>query len=55
MKDLINSNCSKCREYFKQQCVEETGRCICKDCPRDIHYCILTRWCRETESPLDDR
>jgi hypothetical protein len=53
MKDLPVSNCTKCRENYKQDCVDESGTCMCKNCPRNIEKCIITRWCSETESPLD--
>lgn len=52
MDNLIN-NCSKCKEFFKEECVEKEGGCICKKCPRNLSKCIATRWCSETESALD--
>jgi hypothetical protein len=53
MQEDVNSNCRKCREYFGTECVEKEGRCICKDCPRNLGKCIVTRWCSETESALE--
>lgn len=49
----INSNCIKCIEYFKQECIEKEGQCICKNCPRNLSKCIITKWCSETESSIE--
>lgn len=53
MKDLANSNCSKCKEFFEEECIENDGPCMCKDCPRNLGKCVVTKWCSETESALE--
>lgn len=53
MEKKTSSNCRRCKEYLGEECVEKDGRCMCKDCPRNLGKCITTRWCSETESPLE--
>lgn len=49
----IPKNCSMCKEYKESKCDTKTNRCICKRCPRNLGECLITRYCRETESVLD--
>jgi hypothetical protein len=46
----IKNNCSKCPEFLEKQCDGKVENCICKKCPRNLGQCIVTKYCRETES-----
>lgn len=49
---VINSNCKKCIFLKDGRCDGEDKSCMCKFCPRNLSICIVTKWCRETESPI---
>jgi hypothetical protein len=46
------SNCKYCTEYKEDNCDGNDNGCMCKKCPRNLGQCIITRYCRETESVL---
>lgn len=52
MTDVLNSNCRRCPDYKESRCDGKESSCICKFCPRNISMCIITKWCRETESEI---
>ncbi|KMT20878.1 hypothetical protein [Clostridium cylindrosporum] len=54
MKKIINSNCKRCPDFEKKNCMGDLSDCLCRFCPRNIGLCIRVRWCRETESPMDN-
>ncbi|WP_035293358.1 MULTISPECIES: hypothetical protein [Clostridiaceae] len=49
---VIPKNCESCPEYIKGECDTLTDKCMCKRCPRNLPECLITRYCRETESVL---
>lgn len=49
----ISRNCRQCLSYINNKCDGEDDRCMCKKCPRNLGECIITRYCRETESVLE--
>ena len=49
----ISNNCSKCPSYINKECDGNDYKCICKKCPRNLGECIITKYCRETESILN--
>lgn len=52
MKSLWD-NCKRCTLYIEKRCDGDTNECLCKKCPRNLGECIITRYCRETESVLN--
>ena len=52
---LIANNCKKCPEYKFNECDAKAENCMCRKCPRNLGACLITRYCRETESVLDAR
>lgn len=46
-------NCIYCPSY-KKTCNGDVVNCLCLKCPRNLGQCIKVRYCRETESVLDD-
>ncbi|MFA9398566.1 MAG: hypothetical protein ACERKV_09910 [Clostridiaceae bacterium] len=50
---LIYENCKSCPEYRNNRCEGNDTSCMCFKCPRNLGECIITRYCRETESVLD--
>lgn len=50
---VVPKNCESCPERTKGQCDTLTDKCMCKRCPRNLPECLITRYCRETESILD--
>lgn len=54
MKKIINSNCKKCKDFEEQKCSGDLRDCMCRFCPRNLGVCIKMRWCRETESSMDN-
>jgi len=48
---LVNRNCGHCPD-FKKKCAGGDSSCMCLGCPRDLATCIVTKYCRETESVL---
>jgi hypothetical protein len=46
------SNCKYCEEYKEDRCDGSAEDCMCKKCPRNLGQCLITRYCRETESVL---
>lgn len=53
MKDDLYKNCRFCPEY-KKSCSGEARDCLCFRCPRNLGQCIAVKYCRETESVLDN-
>lgn len=53
MKDDLYKNCRFCHEY-KKTCNGDATDCLCLRCPRNLGQCIAVKYCRETESVLDD-
>jgi len=49
----ITINCKHCPEFIKKKCDGQVNDCMCKNCPRNIEKCMITRYCTETESVLD--
>ncbi|TDT60938.1 hypothetical protein EDD71_11056 [Fonticella tunisiensis] len=49
---MAGKNCTKCPEFKNGKCGGEDSQCICRNCPRNMGMCIITRWCRETESEI---
>lgn len=54
MKKIINSNCKKCPDFNSQMCTGSLSDCMCRFCPRNLGICIKMKWCRETESSMDN-
>lgn len=52
-KDDLYTNCRFCPEY-KKTCFGGAQDCLCYRCPRNLGQCLLVKYCRETESVLDD-
>lgn len=48
----INHNCGYCVKY-KDTCDGNDRSCICRSCPRNLGECLITKYCKETESVLD--
>ncbi|WP_190285291.1 hypothetical protein [Clostridium sp. JN-1] len=48
----INNNCKGCPE-FNKGCDGKDKGCMCRICPRKLGKCLITRYCRETESVLN--
>ncbi|KYH31678.1 hypothetical protein CLTEP_23410 [Clostridium tepidiprofundi DSM 19306] len=46
-------NCKKCPEFLNGNCDGNDEKCMCRRCPRNLSECLVTRYCRETESPLE--
>ncbi|KHD35030.1 alpha/beta hydrolase [Clostridium acetobutylicum] len=44
------NNCKHCDEFKNKACNGEVNDCMCKKCPRNLGQCIVTKYCRETES-----
>lgn len=51
-EDLLK-NCRYCPSYQKT-CDGNDKSCLCLRCPRNLGQCIKVRYCRETESVLED-
>lgn len=49
----IGHNCDKCPEKSEKNCDGKLAECICRVCPRNLGQCIVTRYCRETESIIN--
>ncbi|MEL5863805.1 hypothetical protein [Clostridium cochlearium] len=49
---MTNNNCKSCPEYLNNKCNGNLQNCICKNCPRNLGKCIITKYCTETESIL---
>ena len=47
-------NCEKCPEALTKQCDGNASDCMCKRCPRNLGQCLTTRYCRETESIINN-
>ncbi len=54
MRKIINSNCKKCLDYEEKRCEGDIRDCMCRFCPRNLGICIKMKWCRETESAMDN-
>lgn len=46
----FKDNCTKCIEYKEKNCDGKAEDCICRKCPRNLGQCLVTKYCRETES-----
>ncbi|MCR3758996.1 hypothetical protein KYB31_08340 [Clostridium felsineum] len=46
------SNCKHCDELKNGSCDGNVNDCMCKKCPRNLGQCMITRYCRETESVI---
>lgn len=46
------SNCKHCHELDEKSCDGKAEDCMCRKCPRNLGQCMITRYCRETESVL---
>ncbi|GAA0123951.1 hypothetical protein UT300018_32690 [Clostridium faecium] len=51
--DIVVFNCRKCPEYIHSKCDGKEANCMCKNCPRNLSQCIITKYCRETESIIE--
>lgn len=51
--DIVVFNCRKCPEYKNRRCDGKAKDCMCKNCPRNLGQCIITKYCRETESVIE--
>lgn len=51
--DIVVFNCKKCPEYINNNCDGKVNNCMCKNCPRNLSQCIITKYCRETESVIE--
>ncbi|MFD3155304.1 hypothetical protein ACFIJ5_00085 [Haloimpatiens sp. FM7330] len=49
---VVSTNCKKCPEYMNKKCNGDAENCMCKRCPRNLAECLITKYCRETESIL---
>lgn len=45
-------NCKHCPDFKEGNCDGKANDCMCKKCPRNLGQCLITRYCRETESVL---
>jgi hypothetical protein len=50
---IVVYNCKKCPESIASKCDEKVENCMCKRCPRNLGQCLITKYCKETESVLD--
>ncbi|MCX7903392.1 MAG: hypothetical protein N2486_02665 [Caloramator sp.] len=48
----LNSNCKKCPYFVSKKCDGKDANCICRFCPRNLGLCVVTKWCKETESAV---
>lgn len=46
------SNCKYCFQLKNNECNGKVKDCMCKHCPRKLGQCLITKYCRETESIL---
>ncbi|SHI06970.1 hypothetical protein [Clostridium grantii] len=49
---IVQENCTRCTLYKNNECDGNVIDCMCKNCPRNLGQCLITRYCRETESVL---
>lgn len=49
---IVADNCARCTLYKEMKCDAKASDCMCRNCPRNLGKCIITRYCRETESVL---
>lgn len=49
----IGENCRYCPEFKKNTCDGKATDCMCRKCPRTLGQCLITRYCRETESIIE--
>lgn len=49
---IVQENCTRCTLYKNNECDGNAIDCMCKNCPRNLGQCLITRYCRETESVL---
>ncbi len=48
----ISLNCKKCPEHENKKCDAQVNNCMCRKCPRNLGVCLITKYCRETESAI---
>ncbi|MEG1004511.1 hypothetical protein [Clostridium sp.] len=48
----VGVNCLECPEKKSGNCDGNDLQCVCFKCPRKLSECIVTKYCRETESVL---
>lgn len=51
---IAKENCTRCPEYLNRNCKGDAMDCMCRRCPRNLGECLITKYCRETESIIDD-
>lgn len=49
---VVQQNCLRCLEYKSRTCEGDASDCMCKTCPRNLGECLITKYCRETESVI---
>ena len=49
---IAATNCAKCPDFLSKDCDGKAEDCMCKRCPRNLGTCLITRYCRETESVM---
>lgn len=49
---VVQENCKRCPEFQTNNCDGNAENCMCRNCPRNLGECIITRYCRETESVI---
>jgi hypothetical protein len=50
---IAATNCNKCPDFLDKSCDGKAEDCMCRRCPRNLGACLITRYCRETESVLN--
>lgn len=51
---IAKENCRRCPQYSNKNCDGDAMECMCRRCPRNLGECLTTKYCRETESIIDD-
>ncbi|MCY6372787.1 hypothetical protein [Clostridium ganghwense] len=49
---VVKDNCVKCPEFKNKECDGKADGCMCRNCPRNLGECLITKYCRETESVI---
>ncbi|WP_461207749.1 hypothetical protein [Clostridium sp. DL1XJH146] len=50
---IVAENCKRCDLFKNKQCNGDATDCMCRNCPRNLGECLITKYCRETESVLE--
>ena len=50
---IAATNCGKCPDFKSKNCDAKAQDCMCQRCPRNLGTCLITRYCRETESIMN--